>query len=271
MTAEAAGTLRAAGRGPMCGFPFEVPARRLLDGEASALEESPRLDSLVRFDIEESSRRGAPSSLAAGGLRVAGIDEAGRGALAGPLVVGCVSFGPMPCEQRHGAWLSELRWLDDSKRVTPRRREQLFAGIARWAAWAVGWTDASELDAIGVTGAATAAAGRAVAHLSAAPELVLLDGGLALPGDATATALRSVAIVHGDRRSMHIAAASIVAKVVRDRMMRVLAARYGGYGFERNKGYGTASHLEALQRQGASPVHRRSFRGVVCNRGASGD
>ena len=271
MTAGAAGTLRAAGRGPMCGFPFELPPSRPLEGEASALEESPRLASLVRFDIEESPRRGAASSLAADGLWIAGIDEAGRGALAGPLVVGCVSFGPMPCEQRHGVWLSELRWLDDSKRVTPRRREQLFAGIARWAAWAVGWTDASELDAVGVTAAATAAAGRALAHLSVAPELVLLDGGLALRGDTAASTLRSIAIVHGDRRSMHIAAASIVAKVVRDRMMRVLAARYGGYGFERNKGYGTAGHLEALQRRGVSPVHRRSFRGVVCDRGASGD
>jgi ribonuclease HII len=178
---------------------------------------------------------------------IAGIDEVGRGPLAGPVVAAAVI---LPC--RDPDWLGELR---DSKQLAPGRREQLARLIRReTAAFGVGAIGARRIDEIGIAPAAREAMRRALARLAVVPEALLLDAfyldGVPQPQEA---------IVRGDSRCSAIAAASIVAKVVRDRMLAGLERRYPGYGFARNRGYGTAEHLAALERLGPSPIHRRSF------------
>jgi ribonuclease HII len=237
------------------------------------------LGRLLRFDLGEPLPDAAvaplplmsPSSEAA--LWAVGIDEAGRGALAGPLVVGCVSFGPLSREPtEHDAWLEEFRGLDDSKRVPSERREALYRLVIDRGAWSVGWAQPQEVDAWGVTRAASAAVCRALRRMSATPSLALLDYGLAVPpGDRAADRVKQAAILHGDQRSLHIAAASIVAKVVRDRMMVVMSQRHVGYGFDHNMGYATPMHLDALRSLGPCPIHRRSFRGVIPGGAADAD
>jgi ribonuclease HII len=177
---------------------------------------------------------------------VAGIDEAGRGALAGPVIAGAVIF-----DRTVGA----IEGLDDSKRLTPARREVLAAAIqARASAWAIGRAEASEIDRLNVLEASMLAMTRAFRSLGRTADWVLVDGNrfpsLGCPGEA---------VIRGDGTVPEIMAASILAKVSRDREMAVLDALYPHYGFARHKGYPTPAHHERLRERGPCPLHRRSF------------
>ena len=180
---------------------------------------------------------------------VAGVDEAGRGPWAGPVIAAAVIL-----ERR-----AIPDGLDDSKKLNPRRREELYAALrASPARIGIGGASAGEIDGLNVLAATMLAMRRAVAALGSTPAHVLVDGNR-LPGFACA----ATAIVGGDGRSLSIAAASIVAKVTRDRIMARLAARYPEFGWERNAGYGTAEHRAALDRVGPTPHHRKSFAPVA--------
>ena len=184
------------------------------------------------------------------GRRVAGLDEAGRGPLAGPVVAAAVILDPA----------RPVEGLRDSKLLTARRRRELARLIRERAlAWAVGRAGPSRIDADNILEATWHAMRRAVSRLTLAPAAVLVDGRLRVPG----VGWPQRAIVKGDRRCASIAAASILAKVARDSAMIRADRRYPGYGFRLHKGYATTAHLEALGRLGPSPIHRRSFHGVV--------
>jgi ribonuclease HII len=175
----------------------------------------------------------------------AGVDEVGRGPLAGPVVAGAVILDPE----------RPVAGLRDSKRLSARRRTELAGQIRdRARAWALGRAEVEEIDALNILRASHLAMQRAVAALTAAPEFVLVDGNL-----SPEFAVPAFAIVGGDDRVEAISAAAIIAKVARDEEMVALAVRYPGYGLDQHKGYPTPGHLQALDRQGASPVHRRSF------------
>ena len=181
----------------------------------------------------------------AGCETVAGVDEAGVGPMAGPVVAAAVIFAPE----------TFIKGVHDSKQLAPEKREELMDAIAaRALAIGVGVAEVDEIDRFNIYWATMRASGRAIAALKCAPGHVLVDGraiaGLELP---------QTHIVGGDRKSFCIAAASIVAKVTRDRMMVEYDARYPGWGFARHKGYCTADHFEALRKLGPSPIHRRSF------------
>ena len=177
--------------------------------------------------------------------RVCGVDEVGRGCLAGPVVAGAVVLHP----DRHIAGLS------DSKTVPPAEREELFQQIATQAlAWAVAEASPDEIDSINIHQASLRAMRRAVMLLAPLPDLVLVDA-FSIPD----LLMAQRGVVHGDQRCSAIAAASIVAKVTRDRLMRQLHVQDARYGFDRHKGYATADHLAAVRQFGYSPVHRRSF------------
>lgn len=179
-------------------------------------------------------------------VRVAGVDEAGRGSLAGPVVAAAVVL-PADCR---------LRGLRDSKQLAPAVRERLFAEVvAACETWAVAAVEPAEIDRINIAQASLKAMRDAVLALRPLPEAVLVDA-FPLPD----LWIPQCALVHGDARSRAIAAASIVAKVTRDRLMLALHAEDPRYGFDRHKGYATAEHLAALARFGYSPAHRRSFR-----------
>ena len=184
-----------------------------------------------------------------GFLSVAGIDEVGRGPLAGPVVAAAVILPP-------GV---NLPAVNDSKKLTPDQREKCCEEILGCAlAVGVGCIDAGEIDRINILQATFAAMVQAVSNLQKYPDYLLIDGpyGLPLP-------VPQEGIPGGDGRSISIAAASIVAKVRRDRLMCGYHALYPCYGFDSHKGYGTARHLEALRVHGPCPIHRRSFRGVL--------
>ena len=185
-----------------------------------------------------------------GAVLVAGLDEAGRGAWAGPLSAGAVIL-PLRLPGLR-AVLAEVR---DSKQMTPRQRA-IAAGAIRSVAvaWAVGSATAAEVDRIGPLRATHLAMLRAVAALAPVPDHLLIDY-LRLPG----ISLPQTSITHGDALSLSIAAASILAKTWRDERMNALDARYPGYGFAAHKGYGTSSHADGLARLGACPEHRRSY------------
>ena len=192
---------------------------------------------------------GLERSLLAGGLRlVAGVDEVGRGAWAGPLSVGVATFDV--------AGLAGVPiGLRDSKLLSPARREALFPALASSChGFAVGHASPAECDELGMTAALGVAAGRALAALEEAPDVVVVDG----PRDFTGHE-RHLAVVGGDRTSVVIAAASVLAKVTRDRILVEASARLPGYGFERNKGYATPEHRRAVARLGTSVLHRRSW------------
>ena len=176
--------------------------------------------------------------------RVAGVDEAGRGPLAGPVIAAAVILGAI-----------DILGLGDSKQKSERQRERLFALIMCDAvAVGVGRADVEEIDRLNIFQATLLAMQRAVAALPIAPQEVLIDG-LHCPSLACA----ATAIVGGDASVAAISAASIIAKVTRDRIMVELDSDYPQYGFARHKGYPTAAHVAALTRWGASPVHRLSF------------
>jgi ribonuclease HII len=177
---------------------------------------------------------------------VAGLDEAGRGPLAGPVVAAAVVFPP-GCPR--------IRGLDDSKRCTARQRERL-AGLVRQraVAVAVGAASVREIDRLNIRRATILAMRRALTRLAVPPAAILVDG---LP--CPELGLPHEAIIDGDALCYSIAAASVIAKTVRDRLMRRLAPRYPGYAWEQNMGYATATHRDALAAQGPTPHHRRSF------------
>jgi ribonuclease HII len=191
---------------------------------------------------------------ARGARAVAGVDEAGRGPLAGPVVAAAVILDPD----------RPVPGVADSKTLSPARREALFGDIHENArAVGVGIVPHDEIDRINILQATLKAMTRAVADLGIAPDHLLIDA-LTLPN----VPLPQDGIVRGDGKSVSIAAASIVAKVTRDRLMADLDRAYPGYGFAVHKGYPTAAHREAIGRLGPCPVHRRSFRGVSPGRGA---
>lgn len=189
---------------------------------------------------------------AAGG-RVAGVDEVGRGAWAGPVFAAAAILSP------RAVATPELAGLDDSKAMSKRAREQCFEALTRACdtgdAWfAVGRAEVEEIDALNILGATMLAMQRAVATLPVAPDAILVDGNRTpdLPCPAEA-------IVNGDAQVLSIAAASIYAKVCRDRLMAELAQECPGFGWERNVGYGTRQHQAALASLGATRHHRKSF------------
>ena len=186
---------------------------------------------------------------ARGVRRLAGVDEAGRGPLAGPVVAAAVVVTPET---------PRLAGVADSKQLSPRRREQLAAAIVSSLPCGVGAASPREIERLNIRRATALAMRRALLHLPAGVEVVLVDG---LP--MVEIGIPHHALVGGDRRSYAIACASIVAKTVRDRLMRRLAARYPDFGWERNKGYGTPQHLAALARRGPTPHHRMSFAPVA--------
>ena len=177
--------------------------------------------------------------------RVAGVDEAGRGPLAGPVVAGAVILDPE----------NPIAGLDDSKRLSASRRERLFDEIQEKAlAWAVASASVAEIDNINILQATMLAMARAVNALQPTAEHALIDGNrcpeLSCPAQA---------IVRGDSKVAAISAASILAKVTRDREMQALDVMYPGYGLAQHKGYPSKAHVAALERLGASPIHRRSY------------
>ncbi|AWB84254.1 ribonuclease HII [Corynebacterium liangguodongii] len=181
---------------------------------------------------------------------VAGVDEAGRGACFGPVTIAACVLPPRP--------LKDLEGLTDSKRLTPRRREELFEAICSVAlAFSVVHVPAAEIDRRGIQAANLGGARRAVAKLKLAPGYVLVDAfttpGLTCP---------QLPIIGGDYTARCIAAASVLAKVSRDRLVVEMAETYPGYGVEKHKGYGTAAHMAAVRRHGASREHRYSYANV---------
>ncbi|HEY5678822.1 MAG TPA: ribonuclease HII [Pseudomonadales bacterium] len=181
----------------------------------------------------------------AGTNLTAGVDEVGRGPLAGPVVAGAVVLDP----------LRPIDGLKDSKRLNARRRAELAEEIrAKALAWGLGRAEVEEIDALNILRASHLAMQRAVAALSVEPEMILVDGNL-LP----VFSVPAVAVVKGDARVPEISAGAILAKVARDREMIELDRLYPGYGFAGHKGYPTAEHLSALAELGACAVHRTSF------------
>lgn len=176
---------------------------------------------------------------------VCGIDEAGRGPLAGPVCAAAVIL-PLDCH---------INGLNDSKKLTEKKREALFPLIQEKAlAWGIGWASAEEIDAINILQATFLAMKRAVEQLSVQPGWALVDGNrmppLDIPGET---------VVKGDAQCASIAAASILAKVSRDRLLEEWDTLYPEYGFAKHKGYGTKAHYDAILRHGVLPIHRKSF------------
>jgi ribonuclease HII len=177
--------------------------------------------------------------------RIAGVDEAGRGPLAGPVVAAAVVLPPR----------LRLEGLDDSKVLSARKREELLPRIQDCAlAWSVQEASAARIDELNILRATLEAMRAAVAEIGAVPDGLIVDG-----THGIGAGLPEMAIPYGDSLCACVAAASIVAKVTRDRIMERLTELYPGYGFERNKGYATREHLSALIRLGPCPEHRRSF------------
>lgn len=193
----------------------------------------------------------------AAGVVIAGLDEAGRGCLAGPVAAAAVILPES----------YDLPGLTDSKKLSPAKRQRLAASIKIQAvAWAVGFAWPAEIDRINILKASLAAMARATVHLGRVPTLLRIDGNQRIPAAFLAdlsTPPRQETVIGGDLSVPAISAASIVAKTARDRLMTVLSRRYPGYGFEAHKGYGVAVHLAALRRLGPCPLHRLTFRGVL--------
>jgi ribonuclease HII len=190
---------------------------------------------------------------------VAGLDEVGRGAWAGPVTVGVALMAPQVAEDSMPAWLR------DSKQLSEVRRESMFDSVGQWCAeWSIGHASAAECDRWGMRSALRAASQRALAGLHCVPDAILVDGPLDLLGGGGEAgqpgffgAVRP--ITGGDARCASVAAASVLAKVVRDRLMRDDAPHFPAYGFERNKGYPSSLHQTALRGYGLSSIHRRSW------------
>ena len=174
-----------------------------------------------------------------------GIDEVGRGPLAGP-VVACAVILPKDCD---------ILWLNDSKKLTAKKREELYDVILEGAvSVGIGMASPERIDEINILQATYEAMALAVKDLNVVPDLLLNDA-VTIPQ----IPVKQIGIIKGDARSLSIAAASIMAKVTRDHLMEEYARLYPEYGFEKNKGYGSADHREALQKYGPCPIHRRTF------------
>ena len=181
---------------------------------------------------------------------ICGIDEAGRGPLAGPVAAGAVIL-PKDCR---------ILYLNDSKKLSEKRREELFLEIKEKAlAWSVGIATPQRIDEINILQATYEAMREAVGKLDPQPEILLNDA-VTIPG----LSQRQIPIIKGDAKSQSIAAASVVAKVTRDHMMIALDEAYPQYGFASNKGYGSAAHMAALREYGPCPLHRRTFIRNIC-------
>ncbi len=191
-----------------------------------------------------------------GSRRIAGVDEAGRGPLAGPVVATAVIFDQAYIEQEEHGLYAELT---DSKKLSVAQRNIFFAMLVKspHVEIGVGFGDVSEIDEFNILRATHMAMHRALCRLTPLPDHAIIDG-LPVPG----LPCISTAIIHGDGQSLSIAAASVIAKVTRDRWMTELDRKHPEYGFIRHKGYGTAAHIQALLKCGAIPQHRRSFRPV---------
>ncbi len=188
--------------------------------------------------------------------RVAGVDEAGRGPLAGPVVAAAVIL-PARGDPGYRKSRKALDGVRDSKQLSEPARRACAQAIEEHAfAWGIGIRDVAAIDRLNILRASLEAMRDALGHL--APDFVLVDGNFQIPG----LAVTQDAMVDGDARCVSIAAASILAKVHRDALMRELHERYPAYGFDRHKGYGTASHLEALVTHGPCDEHRRTFKPV---------
>jgi ribonuclease HII len=211
-----------------------------------------RAAAAVRLPLNEPPQRPTfareRAAMRRGIVPVAGCDEAGRGPLAGPVVAAAVILDPARVP----------RGLDDSKRLTPERREALYARICASAQVAVAFAPPARIDCHNIRQASLWALARAVAALPIRPSLVFVDG-----CDRIATACECRAVIGGDGLVASIAAASIVAKVTRDRLMAQLGLAHPGYGFERHMGYSVPEHIEALARLGPTIHHRRSFAPVA--------
>ncbi len=193
---------------------------------------------MLDYRLEEEAR-------AAGYEKICGVDEAGRGCLCGPV---CAAAVILP-----SGWNHPL--LNDSKKLSPKKRDLLFDEIQKNAvAYAIGWGSVEEIDSINILNAALLAMRRAIADLSVQADFALIDGNVARD-----FSLPAKAVIGGDGISPSIAAASILAKVSRDRLCEELERDYPGYDIGVHKGYGTKAHREALLRLGASPIHRKSF------------
>ena len=207
-------------------------------------------------NLEWETRAGHPGTL------VAGCDEVGRGCLAGPVVAAAVLL-PAEISLTSDPWLAEIT---DSKKLTPKARERLVPRIESWAqAWALGSASVEEIDAINIYHASHLAMKRALEKLKPQADHVLIDGN-AIPKGLR---MKTTAIVKGDLLCLSIAAASILAKVWRDRHMAELDVRYPGYGFGVHKGYATPAHSKALTELGCCAIHRRSFAPVAAALGLS--
>lgn len=189
---------------------------------------------------------------------IAGVDEAGRGPWAGPVVAGAVVF----FNRKINPVL--LNSLDDSKKLSAKKREELYKliqteEIAGNLSYGIGEATAAEIDEINILQATFLAMRRAMAALKCKPDMALVDGNR-IPTDF---ACQCKTIVKGDAKSFSIAAASIMAKVYRDRLMAELAQKYPWYGFEKNAGYGTKAHIDGLKQHGITPEHRKSYRPIA--------
>lgn len=176
---------------------------------------------------------------------ICGIDEAGRGPLAGPVVAGAVIL-PKDCN---------ILYINDSKQLSEKKREELYDVIMEQAvAVGVGISSPERIDEINILNATYEAMRQAIENLSVTPDILLNDA-VTIPN----VSVKQVAIIKGDAKSISIGAASIIAKVTRDRMMKDYAAIYPEYGFEGHKGYGSVAHIEAIRKYGPSPIHRKTF------------
>jgi len=193
------------------------------------------------FELEQ-------AALSRGAFRIAGVDEVGRGPLCGPVTAAAVILNPDDIPEG----------LNDSKKMTAKKRDALYDEILAKADCCIAHATVQEIDEINILRASHLAMTRAIAGLTKAPDHILIDGNM-IPKGLTTSA---EAVVKGDGRSLSIAAASIIAKVARDRIMGDLVIEFPGYGWEKNAGYGTKQHLEALRALGVTPHHRRSFKPI---------
>jgi ribonuclease HII len=199
-------------------------------------------DPVCGFALEEAARK-------RGALRIAGLDEVGRGPLFGPVVAAAVIL-PRGCQ---------LDGLNDSKKLSEKKRNELEPEIRRNAvAWAIAAVDVETIDRINIRQASLLAMRLAVRQLALSPDFLLIDGRDTIDWDCP-----QQAVIQGDATSLSIAAASVLAKVHRDRMLVELDGQYPGYGLARHKGYCSAEHLAALKRLGPTPLHRKSFSPVA--------
>ena len=201
----------------------------------------PKPPNLLKFESEVFSQ---------GFQNIAGVDEVGRGCLAGPVVAAAVIL----------PWQEDFVGVNDSKKLSPQQREKLYPVIIERAlAYGFGIVESEEIDRMNIGRASLKAMRLAIEAMKIKPDFVLVDGNQSIP----LLTIQQQTIIRGDSLSLSVAAASILAKVKRDRMMVEFSQHYPAFLFEKHKGYGTKEHLAALRAHGPTPIHRKSFRGVV--------